>query len=131
MKDARFTETIDYVRAVTTFPCHDCAKHILAAGIGRVVYIEPYPKSLVGELFEDSMIIDGDVRENNKLRIDPFAGIAPALYGDLFALQKRRRKTRDGRLLPWKPAGSFPITFRPDLSGSPPRKKLCGCLPVT
>ena len=133
MKDAQFTSTIDYVRAVhaemgalsdaarhglatagcelftTTFPCHDCAKHILAAGIGRVVYIEPYPKSLVGELFEDSMIIDGDVREHNKLRIDPFVGIAPARYGDLFALQKRRRKTGDGRLLPWKPAGSFPL----------------------
>ena len=30
----------------TTFPCHNCTKHILAAGIRRVVYIEPYPKSL-------------------------------------------------------------------------------------
>ena len=29
----------------TTFPCHECAKHIVAAGIRRVVYIEPYPKS--------------------------------------------------------------------------------------
>lgn len=133
MKDAQFTSTIDYVRAVhaemaaiteaarhglatagcelftTTFPCHDCAKHMLAAGIGRVVYIEPYPKSLVGELFEDSVIIDGDVREHTKLRIDPFIGIAPARYGDLFALQKRRRKTRDGRLIAWKAAESAPL----------------------
>lgn len=30
----------------TTFPCHGCAKHIVDAGIERVVYIEPYPKSL-------------------------------------------------------------------------------------
>jgi deoxycytidylate deaminase len=29
----------------TTFPCHNCAKHILDAGIERVVYVEPYPKS--------------------------------------------------------------------------------------
>jgi deoxycytidylate deaminase len=29
----------------TTFPCHNCTKHILAAGIKRVVYMEPYPKS--------------------------------------------------------------------------------------
>lgn len=29
----------------TTFPCHNCAKHVVAAGITRVVYIEPYPKS--------------------------------------------------------------------------------------
>ena len=133
MKDAQFTSTIDYVRAVhaemaaisdaarhgiatagcelftTTFPCHDCAKHIVAAGIGRVVYIEPYPKSLVGELFEDSVTIDGGVPGQGKLRIDPFVGIAPARYGDLFALQKRRRKTREGRLLPWKAAGAVPV----------------------
>ncbi len=30
---------------VTTFPCHNCAKHIVAAGIKEVVFIEPYPKS--------------------------------------------------------------------------------------
>lgn len=29
----------------TTYPCHNCAKHIIATGITRVVYIEPYPKS--------------------------------------------------------------------------------------
>ena len=28
----------------TTFPCHSCARHIVASGIGRVVYIEPYAK---------------------------------------------------------------------------------------
>ncbi|MDZ7714353.1 MAG: anti-phage dCTP deaminase [Rhodovibrio sp.] len=30
----------------TTFPCHMCARHIISAGIMRVVYIEPYPKSM-------------------------------------------------------------------------------------
>ncbi|HEV7255746.1 MAG TPA: anti-phage dCTP deaminase [Mesorhizobium sp.] len=29
----------------TTFPCHNCAKHIIAAGIKTVVFMEPYPKS--------------------------------------------------------------------------------------
>ncbi len=29
----------------TTYPCHNCAKHIVAAGIKNVQYIEPYPKS--------------------------------------------------------------------------------------
>lgn len=28
----------------TTYPCHNCARHIIAAGIKRVVYIEPYEK---------------------------------------------------------------------------------------
>src|SRR5579871_385409 len=29
----------------TTFPCHECARHIVAASIRQVVYIDPYPKS--------------------------------------------------------------------------------------
>jgi cytidine deaminase len=133
MKDAQFTSTIDYVRAVhaemaaitdaarhgvstancelftTTFPCHDCAKHIIAAGICRVVYVEPYPKSLVRELFEDSVTIDSDVRDSSKVRIDPFVGIAPARYTDLFALRKRKRKTKEGKSISWKGADSAPI----------------------
>jgi deoxycytidylate deaminase len=32
---------------VTTYPCHSCARHIIAAGIKEVYYIEPYKKSLV------------------------------------------------------------------------------------
>lgn len=34
----------------TTFPCHMCAKHIVAAGIEEVVFLEPYPKSLAFDL---------------------------------------------------------------------------------
>ena len=30
---------------VTTFPCHYCARGIVAAGIDEVQYVEPYPKS--------------------------------------------------------------------------------------
>lgn len=33
----------------TTFPCHNCAKHIIDAGVKRVVYIEPYAKSKIGK----------------------------------------------------------------------------------
>ncbi|MCP2807341.1 deaminase, partial [Salmonella enterica subsp. enterica serovar Typhimurium] len=29
----------------TTYPCHNCAKHIVAAGIKKVKFVEPYPKS--------------------------------------------------------------------------------------
>ena len=36
----------DTVLFVTTFPCHHCARHIIAAGIRRVVYISPYAKIL-------------------------------------------------------------------------------------
>jgi deoxycytidylate deaminase len=39
----------------TTFPCHMCAKHIVAAGIEKVVFLEPYPKSLASDLHSDSI----------------------------------------------------------------------------
>lgn len=39
----------------TTFPCHNCARHIVAAGIKKVFYIEPYAKSLALELHSDSI----------------------------------------------------------------------------
>jgi deoxycytidylate deaminase len=35
-------DTIGATLFSTTFPCHNCAKHIVAAGVRRVVYIEPY-----------------------------------------------------------------------------------------
>ena len=34
----------------TTFPCHNCARHIIGAGIDEVIYREPYEKSLASEL---------------------------------------------------------------------------------
>jgi len=39
----------------TTFPCHNCAKHIIAAGIRRVVYIQPYQKSKAEEFHRDAL----------------------------------------------------------------------------
>jgi deoxycytidylate deaminase len=46
----------------TTFPCHLCARHIVAAGIRRVVYIEPYPKSLAAQLYPDSIAVESAVK---------------------------------------------------------------------
>lgn len=43
---------------VTTFPCHNCARHIVASGIIKVIYIEPYPKSLALELHSDTITTD-------------------------------------------------------------------------
>jgi deoxycytidylate deaminase len=48
----------DGVLYCTTFPCHLCAKHIVAAGIARVVFLEPYPKSLAPHLHSDSISIE-------------------------------------------------------------------------
>ena len=74
----------------TTFPCHNCAKHILAAGISRVVYIEPYPKSRVRDLYKHEIAIDGNT--DGQVAFVPFIGISPNRYRDIFAKQKRKDK---------------------------------------
>ena len=68
----------------STFPCHNCAKHIIHAGIRRVVYIEPYPKSKTLELYDDSATITG---EKKKVHFEEFVGIGPRRFFDLFSLQ--------------------------------------------
>lgn len=132
MKGAQFSGTIDYVRAVhaemaaitdavrhgvstdactlytTTFPCHDCAKHIVAAGIRRVVYIEPYRKSLVQELYPDSVVVDPADPCGDRVRFEPFVGVAPRRYSDLFGLSMMKRKSKDGSWLQWRRAESVP-----------------------
>lgn len=86
----------------TTFPCHNCAKHIVAAGIKRVVYVEPYPKSLSSRLHDDSISLDR--REANKVTFAPFVGVAPRRYADLFSMKTStgivlQRKDDDGKLI--------------------------------
>jgi deoxycytidylate deaminase len=82
----------------TTFPCHYCAKHIVAAGIRRVVYIEPYPKSLALDLHGDSLVVDSP-GISGKVSFEPFVGIAPRRYMDLFEMVDRRAK--DGQIIAW------------------------------
>lgn len=42
----------------TTFPCHECAKLIIGAGVSRVVYIEPYPKSRVADMYKTEIAME-------------------------------------------------------------------------
>jgi deoxycytidylate deaminase len=71
----------------TTFPCHNCAKHIIAAGVDRVVYIEPYPKSKALEFHSESIVqgVDKEVCDSRVL-FQPFVGIGPRRYFDLFSM---------------------------------------------
>jgi len=76
---------------VTTFPCHNCTRHLIAAGIQRVYYIEPYAKSRAEELHDDAVIVEDRVRTRTKqngwrVPFSPFVGIGPRRYFDLFSL---------------------------------------------
>ncbi|MGB8551432.1 MAG: hypothetical protein WCD82_24935, partial [Xanthobacteraceae bacterium] len=77
----------------TTFPCHLCAKHIVAAGIERVVFLEPYPKSYAQKLHSDSITFETNV--GDKVLFEPFIGISPRRYRDIF--EKKKRKGEDGK----------------------------------
>lgn len=79
---------------VTSFPCHNCAKHIIAAGLRKVVYLEPYPKSRAYNLHREEMVVDpGDAKEQEKKVVFcPFTGIAPRQYQQLFSMSERGAK---------------------------------------
>ncbi|CUU43806.1 ComE operon protein 2 [Blastochloris viridis] len=83
----------------TTFPCHLCAKHIVASGIGRIVYLEPYPKSYAKKLHSDSIQVE-DHSDSEKVSFEPFIGISPSRYRELF--EGGRRKDPFGEALKWK-----------------------------
>lgn len=121
---------------VTTFPCHYCARHIVAAGVDEVQYIEPYPKSQALKLHEDSIqIISSDwyppsqfaqramIKELNgrdintstseplprpKILIRPFSGIAPRLYERAFMKDRELKKKDTGAMLIQEPLWGTP-----------------------
>ncbi|MEZ9142334.1 MULTISPECIES: anti-phage dCTP deaminase [unclassified Shewanella] len=82
------SSTLDKTLYCTTYPCHNCARHIVAAGIKRVVYIEPYEKSLAMQLHGDAIT---DSNEPNKVAFEPFEGVAPSRYGAFFKFNQKRK----------------------------------------
>ena len=92
----------------TTFPCHMCARHIIASGVASVVYIEPYPKSMTKILYQESVNIDHESSSReDAVNFLPFTGVAPRRYIDLFEKSDRRKDDR-GRAIDWIPEGARP-----------------------
>lgn len=92
----------------TTFPCHICARHIIASGIGTVYFIEPYPKSLTKTLYKREIIADevgGDIP--GAVEFKPFQGVAPILYQRVFAY--RPRKTKTGTIVHLNRSAAVPV----------------------
>ncbi len=83
---------------VTTYPCHYCARHIVASGIDEVQFIEPYPKSKATELHSDSIATDSNSwtppsQGGSHVLFRPFVGVAPQLYRKVF-LKDRSYKNK-------------------------------------
>lgn len=95
----------------TTFPCHMCAKHIVAAGISRVVFLEPYPKSLAFDLHSDSLQVEGGDRGHYHnfpaVQFEHFFGVSPRRYREIF--ERTKRKDDQGRLVEYRDRAPRPI----------------------
>jgi deoxycytidylate deaminase len=96
----------------TTFPCHNCAKHIVASGIQRVVYIEPYPKSKALQ-FHDESITNAFGSTDGRVRFEPFIGVGPRRFFDLFSMAlgsgyRLVRKNKQGKAVDWELKGNSP-----------------------
>lgn len=90
----------------TTFPCHNCARHIIAAGIRRVVYIEPYPKSKAQDFYTKAFTLD--LQDKKHVLLSPFVGVGPRRYRDLFSmttsegLKIERMNKNTGEAIKWE-----------------------------
>lgn len=89
----------------TTYPCHECARLILAAGIQRLVYVDPYPKSQVPAMYRRQVSdVDEDARlPQGTVPFVPFVGVAPRLFPSVFAMSQRS-KDRTGEFIGWRPS---------------------------
>jgi deoxycytidylate deaminase len=110
---------------VTTFPCHYCARHIVAAGVDEVQYIEPYPKSKALALHDDSITtsalkwvppsaladLESDPETSaepikrglgksmeRKVLFRPFTGVAPRMYARAFLKDRELKNERTGMM---------------------------------
>lgn len=87
-----------------TFPCHNCARHIIAAGIKTVYYLEPYEKSLATQLHGDAISVDGQsggmgegLASSNRVAFIHFEGVAPRQYLNMFTPAGERKNSQTGK----------------------------------
>ncbi|ADP81555.1 deaminase [Pseudofrankia inefficax] len=118
----------------TTLPCHECTRNIIASGLARVVYLEPYQKSKGGELHRDAIDLfpepvsprpshAGPTGRPDRVSIEPFSGFSHNRLSDLFSWVPRKaddvRRTAgepirlDGRAVIWR---AHEAALRPSIS---------------
>lgn len=104
---------------VTVFPCHSCARHIVASGIERVIFIEPYSKSLALELHSDSVSQADDAV--GRVPFLQYEGVAPKNVIRLFKNGVERK--RNGKLVEGFPSKAHPV-FPSPLDGFTRREQI-------
>lgn len=107
------TSTLESTLYCTTFPCHNCARHLVTAGVRTVYYIEPYVKSRALDLHGDSITTERcatgsssqasnppqqPVTNPPKMQVLPFTGVGPRMYEDYFAKRMPLKNDTTGEL---------------------------------
>lgn len=114
----------------TTYPCHNCMRHIIHTGIRRVVYVEAYPKSRATILHPDAIHDEwttpyadqrsprgadgrpGQLEGFEGTHVEPFLGISSRRHADLFSWVPRKvtdsgdSEKEAGAAVNWDPASS-------------------------
>lgn len=93
----------------TTFPCHSCARHIVAAGISEVYYIEPYEKSMAEALHDDAISfqeprqtspeVTSEEEKVRRVKFLHFEGVSPRIFASVFRADGRKEK-KTGTFIP-------------------------------
>jgi deoxycytidylate deaminase len=113
----------------TTFPCHNCTRHIIASGISEVYYIEPYIKSRAKLLHGEEITIEETEKSDEKkvkqstrgrfkVLFRSFTGIGPRRFIDLFSVSlgdgyELERKV-NSKTIEWRAGNAIPrISMRP------------------
>jgi hypothetical protein len=111
---------------VTTFPCHECTRNIVASGISKVIYVEPYGKSMAPVLYDDLVAFKGSpasADDPSKVVFEPYVGISPKRFDELFSAVPRKYSLREvatnprlaeGAVMDWNERTS---TLRPSING--------------
>ncbi len=74
------------------------------------MYIEPYEKSKASEFHQDSIVFGSDGPGEGKVRFEPFIGIGPRRFFDLFSMNlssgyqvvRNNKKSETGEAFEWK-----------------------------
>lgn len=102
---------------VNTYPCHTCTKHIIAAGIKKVVFLYPYAKSKAREMYKNmikhALLMDDSVPEDVVV-FEPFLGVSPNYFMSTFANDKETRLEKiagkeTGKPIKWEIKKDTPI----------------------
>ncbi|MCA3389966.1 MAG: hypothetical protein INF65_15175 [Roseomonas sp.] len=108
------TMTVGTSLYCTTYPCHNCARHLVTAGVAKVYYIEPYVKSLATELHSDSIAAEfkSTGGAHPKMAVVPFTGVGPRMYEDFFAKQGELKDSSGAFVEPKGEAPAYAVRLR-------------------